>query len=137
MLSVEKEWVMKAISISALATVMAFASGCELSMNKTYSRAISQELFRSLAKEIDGGGVDNVRLLISKGADVNYRGNQNWTPVMIASKYSYREIVELLIQEGAEVNVSNNFGRTPLYFAKTYAKTPEIKQLLIDAGATE
>ncbi len=93
----------------------------------------SQELFRSLAKETDGGGVGNVRLLISRGADVNYRGNQNWTPVMIASKYSYHEIVELLIQEGAKVNVSNNFGKTPLMFAKT----PEIKQLLIDAGATE
>ncbi|MBC8261356.1 MAG: ankyrin repeat domain-containing protein [Planctomycetia bacterium] len=117
----------------ALICMMVVASGCELSKKKTYSRGNSHELFRSLAKEIDGGGVDNVRLLISKGADVNYRGNQNWTPVMIASRYSYREIVELLIQEGAEVNVSNNFGRTPLYFAKT----PEIKQLLIDAGAKE
>lgn len=135
---------MKAIIITVLTTAMIVASGCEglpsapnsstgVSKKKSYPRANSHELFRSLAKEVDGGGLDNVRRLISEGADVNYRGNHNWTPVMIASRYSYPEIVELLIQEGAEVNVSNKFGMTPLKFAKT----PEIKQLLIDAGATE
>ncbi|NCF98931.1 MAG: hypothetical protein GWP39_05395, partial [Planctomycetia bacterium] len=92
-------------------------------------------LLRALAKEIDGSGVDNVRLLISEGADVNYRGNQNWTPVLIASRYSYPEIVELLLEEGAEVNVSNNFGMTPLMFAAKYSSTPEIVQMLLEKGA--
>ena len=74
-----------------------------------------------------------VTLLIEAGADVNAKGRFGYTPLMVAANFSSPERVTLLIEAGADVNVRCNEGKTPLMFARS----AEIKQLLIDAGAKE
>ncbi len=81
-----------------------------------------------------------VQLLLEKGAELEARDTTGFTPLMFAAgKSSTPEIVELLIEKGAEVNARGPDGKTPLMFAawNSLRLGPEIKQLLIDAGATE
>ena len=78
-----------------------------------------------------------VQLLLEKGAEVNARSRSGWTPLMYAASNSNLEIVQLLLEKGADVNARNNNDWTPLMYAAGYSSTPEIKQLLIDAGAKE
>jgi ankyrin repeat protein len=56
-----------------------------------------------------------VRLLISAGADVNSRNDDNITPL----HYQRDEgVVRLLISAGADVNSRSNSDNTPLHYKK-------------------
>ncbi|MBN1974331.1 MAG: ankyrin repeat domain-containing protein [Sedimentisphaerales bacterium] len=75
-----------------------------------------------------------VKLLVSKGADVN---GGLYQPTIHAGVRSWsREIVEFLIQHGADVNAKDEWGRgyTPLQRAAWSGNT-EIIKLLLEAGA--
>jgi len=63
------------------------------------------------------GDIDQVKLLISKGADVNSRNRMSWTPLHTAIQNRRQAVVELLIAKGADVNAKDNSGRTPLLVA--------------------
>ncbi|NCG57103.1 MAG: hypothetical protein GWP35_09400 [Proteobacteria bacterium] len=80
-----------------------------------------------------------VPLLLEKGAEVNARDTDGFTPLMWAARSSTPEIVQLLLEKGADVNARTTGGFTPLMVAagNSKGKSAEIKQLLIDAGATE
>ena len=117
----------------ALICMMVVASGCGPS-----EREVATE--KLLSVEYSDRMADYIRVLISEGADVNARRTDGGTPLMIAAgNSSTPEIVQLLLEKGAEVNVRDTDGKTPLMFAarNTNGKSAEIKQLLIDAGATE
>ena len=75
--------------------------------------------------------IEIVELLISKGADVNGKGNHGETPLHIAASGGQKEVAELLISKGADVNGKNGAESTPLH----YAATIEIAELLISKGA--
>ena len=86
---------------------------------------------------VDEGHMEVVKLLISKGADVDmigeYEGDPGYTPLLVAS-FGEIEIVKLLIIKGADVNIQTPiYGLTPLYFASL--GSIEIVKLLIKAGA--
>jgi ankyrin repeat protein len=72
-----------------------------------------------------------VRLLLTSGADVNSRDQQDQTPVFYACENRYSEALRVLIASGADVNVKNRNGQTVLMscFDKTSL------QILIGAGA--
>jgi ankyrin repeat protein len=55
-----------------------------------------------------------VELLISKGADVNAKGDDGSIPLGTATLTGRKEIAELLIAEGADVNAKDDDGETPL-----------------------
>ena len=81
-----------------------------------------------------------VTLLVKAGADVNARDTVGQTPLMYAAgNSSTPEIVQLLLEKGAELEARSTLGNTPLMFTlgNFNGKFAEIKQLLIDAGATE
>lgn len=76
--------------------------------------------------------LDKAKLLLSQGINLNNQvqphGN---TPLTLAARYGYKDIVELLIKAGARVNVGEKFGFTPL----ALTENKEIAELLIKAGA--
>ena len=81
-----------------------------------------------------------VRLLIEKGADVNFVSNsltsEGYGPTALieASVNGQKETVQLLIDNGADVNLTNRDGITALMKASTKGQKETI-QLLIDNGA--
>ena len=129
---------MKPICIVALATVMICISGCGPSEQEKLEA--TAKLLSAWDKDIKGSRADYIRVLISEGADVNAKAKDGRTPLMIAARFSSTpEIVQLLIEKGAEVNARSTNGWTPLMNTarNQWGKRAEIKQLLIDAGATE
>jgi len=80
------------------------------------------------------GDVDQVKLLLSKGADVNEKNRMNWTPLHTAVQNRKQEVIELLIAKGADINAKNNRGLTPL-MAAIYIGQKDAVELLIAKGA--
>jgi uncharacterized protein len=93
------------------------------------------------------GHADVVRLLVEKGADVNAKDWEGWSPLMAAvagaahddernKEERCLEIVEFLIANGADVNQKGRRFQTALNDAEK-AGHQRVKDLLIQHGATK
>ncbi len=119
----------------ALICMMVVASGCGPSEREVATKKLMSAWDSGVVA--DHSMQDYIRELISVGADVNARNTLGNTPLMYAAgNSSTPEIVQLLLEKGAELNARSTGGITPLMIDK-WNSNPEIKQLLIDAGATE
>ena len=78
--------------------------------------------------------VEQIKLLISKGADVNTKQLNGWTPLHCALYYEQKEVAKVLIAKGADVNATNTSGVTPLHLSVGFGGT-YISELLISAEA--
>jgi ankyrin repeat protein len=78
--------------------------------------------------------INVIEHLIDHGADVNAKGGNGYTALILASFYGHIDIVRLLIDAGADVNASSNTGSTALMLASDCGYL-DIVRLLIDAGA--
>ena len=104
--------------------------GCEKKLTKSDESA---KVVKSLHQAVADGDVERVKLLISKGADVNAKDEEEQTPLHHATRAANTEVVQLLVEAGADVNAKDNRGRTPLRLAGRYE--PDTVRLLIEAGA--
>ena len=77
---------------------------------------------------IDTHQADNLKHLISLGADINASNNLGQTPLM----YATSEPLSLLCELGAEVNAADHFGHTALMLKAGF---PDPLRALIKAGA--
>jgi len=88
----------------------------------------------SLHKAVVDGDIEQVKLLISQGADVNSRNMLGWSPLHTALQNSRQAVIEPLIAEGADVNAKDNSGQTPLHIAVVTGQKDAV-ELLIAKGA--
>ena len=89
---------------------------------------------RGLVNAVRNGRLDEVRMQLEMGADINYEDydgdNDDWTALHAACKYGHKDIVvELLKHDNVDVNHQNKDGDTALLLASDCRFT-EIKILL-------
>jgi ankyrin repeat protein len=89
---------------------------------------------KSLFESVRKGDIEQVKKLISEGADVNKKDRRNCTVLHYAAQQGYRDIGELLISKGANVDAAGPGYLTPLYYAVQHGHR-DIAELLIVAGA--
>jgi len=116
---------------------------CPEWINKVGSFNFSPLLYASR-----GGLTEVAKVLIDKGANVNYdgsriNGKENfgvdtvfWTPLHAAARNNNLEICRMLIEKGANINAKDKTtGCTPLHLAVLFGHL-DITKLLIEKGAT-
>lgn len=65
-----------------------------------------------------------VDLLISCGADINYRDRKYRTPILYAIIGGSVQIVQILLENGAELNVTDAEGNGVIHYTVNYRKKP-------------
>ena len=80
------------------------------------------------------GHFDTVRRLLDQGADINAKGINGATALMMACWWGHVDIVRLLLDRGANVNGKGLDGYTALMEAARYGRL-EIAELLLERGA--
>ena len=88
---------------------------------------------KSLHEAAADGDIEQVKLLISKGADVNEKDPGGKTPLHCASEKGHAEVARLLISQGAYVNAIG-WEMTPLHFAAISGDKKTV-ELLLSEGA--
>ncbi|KAJ6458689.1 ankyrin repeat-containing domain protein [Mycena vulgaris] len=76
------------------------------------------------------GHADMVRLLIEKGASVNWGRN----PLAMASEHGHTQIVRFLLDKGAEVNIADEYPGSALQAACRRGKLETIRLLLAEGA---
>ena len=66
----------------------------------------------------DVGNLEVVKLLVNKGANINFKaGEANTTPLILAARRGFFDICDFLVANQAQVNLSDDSGWTALYSA--------------------
>lgn len=100
----------------------------------TFRRVFSREdLSRRLVHAVWVGGMDQVRLLLRRGADPNRLVNDT-SPLHAAARQGRGKIAALLIANGARVNTRTPRGLTPLHVAAMEGYR-DVFDLLLTGGA--
>jgi ankyrin repeat protein len=83
--------------------------------------SFDQMLYRSediqLMEAIENNNLESVRMLVSRGANINYRGQYGETPLIKAMLCEDSRICRFLLDAGADVNLATINGYSPLSFA--------------------
>jgi len=80
------------------------------------------------------GDLDTVKELIKTTSVDGYVDSANWTPLLWAALYGYKDIVQLLLENGANIDHQNNDGQTALNLA-AMRRHRDVVQLLLDRRA--
>jgi ankyrin repeat protein len=80
------------------------------------------------------GSLETVRVLVNKGADVNFQNNAGQTALYTAAMKGANDVVRFLLDSGANVNIQSNNGNTPMHAAAAYRHIDTIEILWV-AGA--
>jgi ankyrin repeat protein len=80
------------------------------------------------------GDLAAIDVLLAEGAEMDARGENGETPLILAVLTGHVDVIELLIAHGADVMARNERGLTPLH-AAAYSGKAELAELLLDHGA--
>jgi methionyl-tRNA formyltransferase len=87
------------------------------------------------------GLVDDLKILFKSRNDfINQRSIQGWSPIIIASYNSQKDVVELLLEKGADINDTGENGTSVFMYAKSAFVNDTINDFhflnwLLDKGA--
>ncbi|KAL4882444.1 hypothetical protein BJY04DRAFT_207002 [Aspergillus karnatakaensis] len=79
------------------------------------------------------GDQEAVELLLRKGADVDARNNNGWTPLLWAVDKNFLEVVQILLANGADIHAENKDGVSPLGHA-TQHENDWLTDFLLDGS---
>lgn len=82
------------------------------------------------------GDKDRVRLLLERGADVNFQDKNGHSPLHLALLSNHSNNVDILIDFGADLNARDGSGRTTLTIAVERQMVNETKYLLSNVATT-
>lgn len=88
----------------------------------------------NLIRSVNENSIEEIRSLISAGAEVNFVNNRGESPLFLAMKSGNREIIDLIISAGAELNCTNSSNESPLMIAVRENNFPLV-QKLVKSGA--
>ena len=91
------------------------------------------ELGECLLKAVREEDFDIIKLLVEKGADVNYRSSLGQSALHYAAEKSDPRLVKLFLDLGANVNAKTLGGTTPLHVAQESELV--VVKLLLSRGA--
>ncbi len=94
----------------------------------------AKELGEQLIQAAKKGLLDEVRLLVERGASVDSRGTWGMTPLMWAASKGHGKVVRLLLDRGADVNAQASNSSTALMWT-AFAGHRHLVKLLLDRGA--
>ncbi len=86
-----------------------------------------------LIEAIGKGLPDEVLRYMAQGADVNAKGNDGDTPLLIAVEKGLKDVVKLLIAQGADANGAGRYNEAPLHRAALLGRR-DMVELLIGEG---
>lgn len=81
-----------------------------------------------------GGHIEPVEVLLEHGVDINVKGTDEATGLIVAVSHRRRELVKFLLSRGADVNARAIYGKTPLWSAY-YKGDVTIGRILLQHGA--
>ncbi|PNF35365.1 hypothetical protein B7P43_G02571 [Cryptotermes secundus] len=80
------------------------------------------------------GQLPTVQLLLKRGAQLEFEGQEGETPLLLAAAGGHHEVVRLLLTEGAAVNHADEIGNTALMYA-AHGDHPHCTNELLIRGA--
>ncbi len=113
---------------TALVVFTNFAFTSNQKFNVKNQMEISAYLSSPLHVAVSKGDIESVKKIIEYGGDVN-KIIRNMTPLMLAARYNYVEIVKILLANGAKPSIENEHGLKALDYAR-YAKSEESAAVL-------
>lgn len=97
----------------------------------TFNVTFAQEKrARTLHDAVIGGDANEVKTMLSSGADINQKNRMGGTPLQTAIMKRQKDVALLLIASGAEVNNRDNGGQTALSEAVKFGDKEIIEQLI-------
>jgi ankyrin repeat protein len=89
---------------------------------------------RALFEATKKGDIEQVKMLISEGANINGKDQNGQSVLNFAVGDGHKDMVALLIEKGADINGRGQYDAAPLHNA-AWDGHKEIAELLIDKGA--
>lgn len=94
---------------------------------------VSPVLGDDLHEAVESGDMAQVQALIAAGADVDAKGPNQATPLILASLEGHSEVVKFLLDKDANIGSRNEGGLTALH-AATYRGHFELVEILVTEG---